>query len=45
MTLQVGTVIKVLKQPKLPKMRTGHYFNAEINGAYCRSICCIKLEP
>ena len=23
MTLQVGTVIKVLKQPKLPKMRTG----------------------
>ena len=22
MTLQVGTVIKVLKQPKLPKMRT-----------------------
>ena len=23
MTLQVGTVIKVLKQPKLPKLRTG----------------------
>ena len=45
MTLQVGTVIKVLKQPKLPKNANWtYYFNAEINGAYCRSICCIILR-
>ena len=45
MTLQVGTVIKVLKQPKLPKNANWtYYFNAEINGAYCRSICCIIMQ-